>query len=161
MKQAPTAISDMPHQPDEIVVASGSGHTHGGLLFGLRALGSPVRVTGVCVRRSADQQWPRIRKRVQEIADLLQVPCPVSDDDVQITDAVLAPGYGLMNAPTREALKLAAETEGLILDPAYTAKSMAGLIQRARGDCAGTSMLFVHTGGTPAVFGYIDQLAEG
>lgn len=153
-------LANMSLQPDEIVLASGSGHTHGGLLFGLRALGSTVRVTGVCVRRSAEQQWPRIRNRVNEIADLLDIPCPVTDADIQVTDAVLAPGYGLMNAPTHEAMKLAAEMQGLILDPAYTAKAMAGLIERARGESAGTCMLFVHTGGTPAVFGYIDQILE-
>ncbi|MBN35250.1 MAG: hypothetical protein CMM46_10850 [Rhodospirillaceae bacterium] len=58
-------------RPDEIVVPFGSGNTHAGLLFGLRALGSEIPVFGACVRRSADQQAPRIAARCQAIADLL------------------------------------------------------------------------------------------
>ena len=64
---------------DEVVVPSGSGHTHGGLLFGLRALGSQVRVTGVCVRRNAAPQRERIRDRCREVAELLETANPVAD----------------------------------------------------------------------------------
>ncbi len=145
----------------EIVVASGSGHTHGGLLFGIRALDLPIRVTGVCVRRPAAQQTPRIINRCQEIADLLGVRNPVHIEDVIISDAFLAPGYGRLNDSTREAIALAARHEALILDPVYTGKVMAGLLARAgaakRG--AGTGIVFIHTGGTPAVFAYEPELA--
>ena len=143
---------------DEVVVASGSGHTHAGLLTGFRALGSPVQVTGVCVRRDAEAQRRRIRTRCGEIAELLAIDPVVEDPDIHLDDDFLAPGYGQLNDATREAIALAARTEGLLLDPVYTGKVMAGFIHRAREAGAGRSLLFVHTGGTPALFAYESAL---
>ena len=139
---------------DEVVVSSGSGHTHGGLLFGLRALGCPARVTGICVRRPAETQRPRIESRGREIAELLDLAPVVAAADIQLIDDFLAPGYGQLNAATIEAMKLAARTEGLILDPVYTGKTFAGFLQRARAAEPGKSLLFIHTGGTPSLFAY-------
>ncbi len=143
---------------DEMVVASGSGHTHGGLLFGLRALGCQVPVTGICVRRDAAAQKERIATRCREIAALLGAPPAVEDSDVVLQDAFFRPGYGQLNPALLEATQLAARCEGLILDPVYTAKSMAGFIDSARSRGSDASLLFVHTGGTPAVFAYGDSL---
>lgn len=143
---------------DEIVVASGSGNTHAGLLFGLRALGARARVTGICVRRAADLQGPRILARCAEIAELLQMPCPVGEADIAVDDRYLAPGYGRMGAPVLEALRLAARHEALILDPVYTAKTMAGFLDAARRAADGERLLMVHTGGTPALFAYEAEL---
>ena len=151
-------LDAMSEQPDEVFIASGSGHTHGGFLFGLRGLGSSIPVKGVCVRRSADRQIPRVRKRVHEIADVLGIPCPVGGGDIDITDETLAPGYGMISDAVRQAISLAAECEGLLLDPVYTAKVMAAVAARARNGGAGKSILFVHTGGTPALFGYLGKL---
>ena len=145
---------------DEVVVASGSGNTHAGLLFGFRALGCPVTVTGICVRRPAEPQRERIVSRCREIAELLGVKPVVEDGDIRLLDDVLAPGYGQLNAPTIEAIETAARTEALILDPIYTGKAMAGFIRRARQAGPGRSLLFVHTGGTPALFAYGTALAE-
>ena len=146
---------------DEVVVSSGSGHTHGGLLFGLRALGCPARVTGVCVRRPAAAQRPRIESRCREIAELLGVDPVVVADDVQLIDEFLAPGYGQLNAATVEAMEWAARFEGLILDPVYTGKTFAAFRQRARDAGPGRTLLFVHTGGTPALFAYGEALEAG
>jgi len=139
---------------DEIVVPSGSGSTHAGLLFGLRALGCPIPVSGICVRRDAPAQRPRIRARCGEIADLLRLAPVVEDRDIVLIDRFLAPGYGRLNEDTLRAIEDAAHSEGLILDPVYTGKTMAGFIHRARAGGAGRSLLFVHTGGTPALFAY-------
>ncbi|MCH7943490.1 MAG: pyridoxal-phosphate dependent enzyme, partial [Proteobacteria bacterium] len=146
---------------DEIVVASGSGHTHGGLLFGLRALGCMIPVTGICVRRDAEAQERRITKRCREIADLLELEPLVGDGDIRLDDRFLAPGYGRLNDPTVEAIEMAARFEALILDPVYTGKAMAGFLQRARDDAGGDkAFLFIHTGGSPAVFGYGPTLTQ-
>ena len=149
---------------DEVVVPSGSGNTHAGMLFGFRALGSPVRVTGICVRRDAAAQRPRIRSRCDEIAELLGLAPVVGDDDIVLDDRFLAPGYGQLNEAALNAMSTAAECEGLILDPVYTAKTMAGFIDRAEDGAkaggADRSLLFIHTGGTPAVFGYVTALTE-
>ncbi|MGI9383894.1 MAG: D-cysteine desulfhydrase family protein [Methyloligellaceae bacterium] len=144
---------------DEIVVASGSGHTHAGLLFGLRALDADIRVTGVCVRRSAETQRPRIQRRCEEIAALLEMESPVRESDIHLTDAVLAPGYGRMNRATLEATKLAARTEALMLDPVYTSKAMAVFLQQARQADPEQALMLLHTGGTPAVFAYEQELS--
>ena len=88
---------------------------------------------------------------------MLGIGSPVEEKDIVLIDDFLAPGYGLLNPPTVEAMKLAARTEALILDPTYTAKSMAGFLHRAR-DRRGGRMLFVHTGGQPAIFGAESKL---
>lgn len=143
---------------DEIVVASGSGSTHAGLLFGLRALGSDIRVTGVCVRREAAIQKQRIADRCRDLAELLGVEPVVGDDDVITTDDFLAPGYGLFNEPTVRAIDHAARCEALILDPVYTGKVMAATIGRARKTGPDHGIMFMHTGGTPGAFAYSESL---
>jgi len=143
---------------DEVVVASGSGSTHSGLLFGLRAVGNPVPVTGACVRRNAALQAPRITKMCQDIADLLGMDNPVEDADVVVNDGVLAPGYGTMNEAVGEAIRLAARTEALIFDPVYTGRTMATALARARAQPKGRRILMIHTGGTPAIFAYEPEL---
>ena len=122
---------------DEVVVPSGSGNTHAGPLFGLRALGCTARVSGICVRRDAEAQRPRIVKRCAEIAELLGLDPVVAEDDVVLNDDFLAPGYGQLNDATRDAIELAAHGEGLILDPVYSGKAMAGFVDRARQAAAG------------------------
>jgi len=152
-------LEAMDVRPSAFVVPSGSGATHAGFLFGLRALGIDTPVLGVCVRRAADLQQPRILTRCGDIAELLRVASPVTAADVQITDEFLAPGYGLLNAPTREAILMGASREALMLDPVYTGKSMAGFIRRARAE-PDKSLLFLHTGGTPTMFAYANDLNE-
>jgi D-cysteine desulfhydrase/L-cysteate sulfo-lyase len=139
---------------DEIIVASGSGATQAGLLFGLRALGSPIRVSGICVRRDADSQRPRIETRCREIAELLALTSPVQPGDIILNDDYLAPGYGKLGAAGAEAILTAARTEALMLDPTYTAKAMAGFIERAKKASANSGLVFLHTGGSPALFAY-------
>lgn len=143
---------------DEIVVASGSGHTHGGLLFGLRALGSDVAVTGVCVRRDAEVQAARIAARCREIADLLETDPVVEDADIHLMDQFLAPGYGYFGEATLRAIDLAARHEAQLLDPVYTGKVMAAFLQRAEAAGPGRNLLFIHTGGNPALFAYEPEL---
>ena len=155
-------IAERDLELDHVVVASGSALTHGGLLVGLRALGVAVPVTGICVRRAAPLQQSRVLGRCREIEALIERPGCVTERDVAVSDAVLAPGYGQLNEATVEAMTMAARLEGLILDPVYTAKTMAGLIALARGGefASGARVLFVHTGGGPALFGYERKIAK-
>lgn len=147
---------------DAIVVASGSGLTHAGLLVGLRARGVRIPVIGVCVRRDATLQHARIVRRANEIGTLIERPDAVSSSDVQVTDSVLSPGYGKLNLETHSAISMAARLEGLFLDPVYTGKTMAGLMHLiTKGEIPrGNRVLFVHTGGLPALFGYERALCE-
>lgn len=145
-------------QFDEIIVGSGSGATHAGLLFGLRALGSNIPVFGICVRRDKTIQQERIVGHCEKLAILLGVDNPVDNNDIQTNDDALAPGYGTMNDQVANAMTLAAREEGLILDPVYTGRAMAGFLDRAKVAREGQNLLFIHTGGQPAVFGYEDML---
>ena len=147
-------------QIDEIVVASGSTSTHAGLLYGLRALGSRLRIAGICVRRNKEQQAPRVLARCTELSKLLGTSEYVKADDIILNDVPLAPGYGQLNPLTIEAIKLAASTEGLLLDPVYTGKVMAGMIDRVRENvyAKNANILFLHTGGQPALFAYEPEL---
>ncbi len=144
---------------DEIIVPSGSAFTHAGLLFGLRALGPEVPVTGICVRRDAARQSERVAQRVRGIGELLEMPQELGASEIRLHDSTLAPGYGQLNPQVTEAIGLTARSEGLFLDPVYSGKTMAGLIALARTEeLAGKRVLFLHTGGQPALFAYGDKL---
>ncbi len=145
---------------DAIVLPSGSGATHAGTLIGLRNRDSAIKVIGICVRRSRDLQHPRVLNQARAAAELAGYPDTLSEDDIIVMDDYLGPGYGQPTPEMKEALALAAREEGLLLDPVYTGKSMAGLIGLVRsgyfnGD---QTVLYLHAGGTPALFGYSSDL---
>ena len=140
---------------DEIVVASGSAQTHCGILFGLRALGVPVPVRGICVRRAADIQEARVAKRLRDMAAMTGLDLTIPDSDVRCFHDSREKGYGQMSAATHDAILRTAREEGLLLDPVYTGKVMAGTITlNERGELAGPRILYWHTGGQPALFAY-------
>lgn len=145
---------------DRIFVGSGSGATHGGLLFGLRALGSEISVTGVCVRRDAALQRQRIQDTCARLAVLLELDAIVTDDDIVLVDDFLAPGYGVPGQETLSAIILGAQTEGLMLDPVYTGKAMAATIRAAGLATESENFMFLHTGGLPALFAYQEKIEE-
>ena len=147
-------------QFDRLVLGSGSGLTHAGLLFGLRLLGWRGRVTGICVRRPAEAQTPRIAGHCARLAEMLGVSNPVAPGDIELRDQVLAPGYGRLNAEVAEAIHLAATLEGLLVEPVYTGRALAGLIEACAAGAigAGSKVVFLHTGGLPALFGYETEL---
>ena len=133
---------------DLVVVADGSGGTHAGLVAGL---GSHDRVLGVDVgtRPDLDQQVP---EKAMETARLAGLPEPTGD--VHIDHDRYGDGYGDPTDDCREALDLAARLEGLVLDPVYSGKAMAGLIAARRDGRIerDTNVVFLHTGGMPALF---------
>ncbi len=146
----------------QIVTASGSGLTHSGLLTGLRLAGSKLPVTGICVRRDAVQQRARITEVCANLGKLIGRPGLVGLDDVIVTDRFLAPGYGKNSPETWAAFLAAARQEGLLLDPVYTSKSFAGALAMAddRDAMAGGAVLYLHTGGLPALFAYEAAIDE-
>lgn len=147
---------------DGIVLASGSATTHAGLLTGLRALGSKIPVYGFCVRRDQAAQAERILDKSQQVAEMIGCPGVVTEDDIWVDDRMLRPGYGQLNEDLLEAMRLTARCEGLLLDPTYTGKAMAGLIHLATSGHfrADQNVVFLHTGGTPALFGYPEILED-
>lgn len=135
-------------QPDVVVVADGSGGTHSGLAAGL---GDLELVLGVDVGARPDLET-QVPAKAAEAARLAGLPAPRGAVRLDL-DRVGA-GYGAPTAECREAVLLAARHEGLILDPVYTGKALAGLVaaRRAGSITASTRTVFVHTGGMPALF---------
>jgi D-cysteine desulfhydrase len=143
-----------------VVLASGSAGTHSGLALGLSDDLPNLPVVGVTVSRSDEAQRPKVEGLAQSTAELLGVDVPDSFK-VVLWDEYFAPGYGAPNAGTLAAIKLVASQEGLLLDPVYTGKAMAGLLDgigRQRFDEG--PIIFLHTGGAPALFAYPDVFSE-
>ena len=136
-----------------VVVASGSAGTHAGLAVGLEQLMPEVELIGVTVSRSVAEQKPKVVALQQAVAQQLEVQATA---EIQLWDDYYAPGYGMPNEEGMEAVKLLARLEGILLDPVYTGKAMAGLldgIEQKRFRDNGP-ILFIHTGGAPALFAY-------
>ncbi len=145
---------------DTIFVGSGSGSTHAGLLFGLRAINSRIKVVGVCVRRIRDLQLPRIRTRCQELSDLLDVSLKINDDDIILNDQFFAPGYGIASPEVWQSILLFAQHEAIVLDPTYTGKTAAAFLDYLPKAPQDESIMLIHTGGTPGIFAYQQELED-
>jgi D-cysteine desulfhydrase len=145
---------------DRIVVASGSAGTHSGLIAGLVALNAGIPVTGINVRRARAEQEANVLKLAQATADLMGTPQPQAADIVALADWV-GPGYSLPTREMVEAVRLLARSEGILLDPVYSGKAMAGLIALARsGAFTGERVLFLHTGGAPSLAAFAGVLRD-
>ncbi len=138
-----------------VVLASGSAGTHAGLALALEYALPGTRVVGVTVSRPDATQRPKVEGLLQRTADLLGVPVPAGLK-VELWDQYFFPRYGEPNAGTLDAVRQAASLEGLLLDPVYTGKAFAGLLDGiAKGAFEGDGpVLFLHTGGSPALFAY-------
>jgi len=145
---------------DHVIVGSGSSGTHGGLLAGFLGNHIDIPITGIGVSRDPQNQEPLVHKEAQATLDLIGVPMQVPADKVKSVGGYWQPFYSLPNAPMIEAVRMLARTEGILLDPVYTGKIMAGLIGLVRqGHFAdGENVLFMHTGGMPSLFAYEDIL---
>ncbi len=142
-------------EPKRIVVATSTGGTLAGLLTGLAIAGSAIDVSGVAVYDDAGATRERTRQLCAETALLCEATAP-GDDRIQIIGDQLGPAYGQPTDGMREALALCAQLEGLLLDPVYSGKAMAGLVDLVRRGELGRSdaAVFWHTGGAPALFAY-------
>ena len=140
--------------PDWIVFASSSGGTQAGLALGAACLGYRGRILGISVDETADILQSRVQGLANETAEFLNEPASILADDILVNDAYLGGGYGVMGEPEVEALQLFASREGILLDPVYTGRAAAGLIDLIRRGFFRTdqTILFWHTGGTPALF---------
>ena len=140
---------------DHIVCASGSAGTHAGLLVGLEGANAQIPLTGINVRRPRAEQEGNVHKLVGETATLLGIDTP-QRQSVRALDEWVGPGYSLPTDEMVAAVRLLSRLEGVLLDPVYTGKAMAGLIGLVeRGEFAKTDkVLFVHTGGAPALYAY-------
>ena len=144
---------------DRIVVASGSCGTHAGLLVGAKSVNFDAPITGINTRRQRAEQEQRVLTLAAATARLLEIEAPAAKD-VTALDEWVGPGYSLPSDEMIEAVRMLARLEGVLLDPVYSGKAMAGLIGLARrGELKrGERVLFVHTGGSPALYAYQNVL---
>ncbi len=153
-------ISDKGLNIDYLVCASGSGGTHSGLVVGFYGCNMNIPILGINVSRKKDVQEELIYKLAQETAERVGVTTQIPRDAITCFDEYVGPGYSLPTPEMAEAVRLLAETEGILLDPVYTGKTMAGLIGLARKGFfkKEDKVLFLHTGGAPALYVYEDYL---
>ncbi len=145
---------------DHVVCASGSAGTHAGLVTGFYGNNSNISVIGINVSRAKDMQEELVYDLVQETAAHVGIKLGIPREAVVCFDEYVGPGYSLPTPEMVEAVRMLAMTEGILLDPVYTGKAMAGLIdliRRGHFD-KDENVLFVHTGGSPAIYAYIPDI---
>jgi 1-aminocyclopropane-1-carboxylate deaminase/D-cysteine desulfhydrase-like pyridoxal-dependent ACC family enzyme len=148
---------------DHLVFATSSGSTHAGLLAGASLLASRTNIVAI----SVSEKKGEIAEVVKEIGDQVLLEFAATDlsreiREVTVFDDYVGKGYGILNSEIVRAIRAVAQNEGILLDPVYTGKAMAGLLDL----CAigyfgpGANVVFLHTGGTPALFSYRDGILE-
>jgi D-cysteine desulfhydrase family pyridoxal phosphate-dependent enzyme len=153
-------------EPTHVYFSSGSAGTHAGLLVGRDVAGAAWRLVGISPGHPAAYLTPRVAEVAAETAALLHLPDAhraYAAADVQLDDSYVGPRYGTLTPECVEAVRLVARTEGLLLDPVYTGKAMAGLIAHIRRGriTSHDTVVFIHTGGTPGLFAYHEELSSG
>ena len=149
-------LFDMGLKIDHMVVPSGSAGTHAGIVVGMQGNNAGIPVSGINVSRTKADQEALVYKLVEATAERVGVATPIAKETVVCFDGYVGPGYSLPTDSMVEAVKLLASTEAILLDPVYSGKAMAGLIDLVRkGHFAeGSNVLFLHTGGSPALYAY-------
>ncbi len=158
------ATLEMAQQLDEMGVDDAkvymvTGASHGGLALGAKALGLPWDITGVLVA-APELYYADTVGWANGAAQYLELPLTLEWDDLTLTSDYIGPGYAQAGPECVEALRMMAELEGMILEPIYTAKALAALIDHVRKGLLTSrdTVLFMHTGGLPELFNYADEL---
>ncbi len=145
---------------DHVVTATGSAGTHAGLAVGLRASGSKLPILGIGVNAPKDIQEERVYKLACETADMVGESGCVAREDIIADCNYIGAGYGEPTDSMNEAVLMLARYEGLLFDPVYSGKALAGMIDHIRQGrfSKGQKIVFLHTGGSAALFAYADSL---
>lgn len=153
-----TQLNTMRLSIHHIVVPSGSAGTHAGMVVGMTGVNGNIPISGINVSRPKDVQEEIVYKLAAVTAERLQVRGGVSRETIVCYGDYVGPGYSLPTEAMIEAVRLFAKTEAILLDPVYTGKAAAGLIDLVRKGAfaKGSNVLFLHTGGSPALYAYLD-----
>ncbi|MEJ7747942.1 MAG: pyridoxal-phosphate dependent enzyme [Candidatus Limnocylindrales bacterium] len=144
------------------VYVSSGGPTYAGLLSAARLIGADLEIRGISHQFDTATQAGIVTQLLTGIESLLELVVPPVTPDIEIDDRFIGPGYGLPSAAALDAIRIAASLDGLVLDPIYTGKAMAGLLGHAREGRLRPDevIVFHHTGGIPAVFTFAGQLHD-
>jgi len=142
-----------------IVTATGSAGTQGGLIVGLKAMQSTIPLLGIGVSVPQQDQEEKVFELACETAEYVGKAGCVAREDVVANCNYVGDGYGVPTESMNEAVLMLARTEGLLFDPVYSGKGLAGMIDLIRdGTLSDGNIVFLHTGGSAALFAYADQL---
>lgn len=155
-------LNDRGLKVDHIVTATGSAGTQAGLITGLRATNAGIPLLGIGVRAPKEKQEENVYKLACDTAEKLGSPGVVAREDVVADCNYVGEGYGIPGDDTLEAIAMFAQLEGILLDPVYSGKGAAGLIDYCRKGrfTKDQRIVFLHTGGSAALFGYDDKLSR-
>jgi D-cysteine desulfhydrase len=153
-------IFDLGIKIDRIICASGSAGTHAGLVTGFYGSNSNLPVIGINVSRPRSDQEELVYDLVQRTAKHISLNSDIPREAVVCFDEYVGPGYSLPTPEMAEAVRMLARLEGVLIDPVYTGKTMAGLIDLVRKGTFNNdeNLLFVHTGGSPALYVYMKDI---
>lgn len=145
---------------DHLVTATGSAGTHAGLAVGLRGSGSTMPIQGFGVRAPQEVQEERVYKLAVDTAEMVGAAGCVERNDIVADCNYIGPGYGEPTESMNEAILMLARYEGLLFDPVYSGKALAGMIDYVRTGrySKGETIVFLHTGGSAGLFAYADTL---
>lgn len=148
--------------PQVIVAPTGSGGTLAGLYVGARQFWPETKIVGISVSAKAPWFQNKISAMAQDCAELLEWPQRWAAEDIWIEDGYVGPSYGVPSDGGIEAIYRVAQAEGVLLDPVYTGKAMHGLIDLVQQGkiAAGARVIFVHCGGSPALYPFAKTLLE-
>ena len=154
-----TQANDIGLRIDHVVHATGSAGTQAGLITGLAGIRSGVPLLGIGVRAPRERQEENVYKLACATADLCGISGAVRREDVVANSDYVGKGYGFSTPGSLEAIQTLARLEAILLDPVYTGKGMAGLIDLTRQGRfnKGENIVFIHTGGSVGLFGYVDD----
>ena len=153
-------LTDQRIEARYVVVAHSGGGTQAGLALGFKQLRPPLSVIGISVMSGKSHAVDTVATLASDTAALLRLDVAITPDEVTVYDDYIGPGYGIPTPDCIAAIRLLAQTEGIFLDPVYSGKGMAGLIDLvATGRFTpDDTVLFIHTGGLPALFAYHHEL---
>lgn len=151
--------NDMGLRVDHVVHATGSAGTQAGLVTGLAGIRSGIPLLGIGVRAPKERQEENVFKLACATAELCGIPSAVQREDVVANSDYVGKGYGFSTPGSIAAIRMLARLEGILLDPVYTGKGMAGFIDHIRIGRfkRGENVVFIHTGGSVGLFGYVDD----
>ena len=155
-----TQANDMGLVVDHLITATGSAGTQSGLIVGLKATSSSIPLLGIGVNAPREEQEEKVYELAKETAEYIGAPGVVQREDVVANCDYIGEGYGIPTESMNEAVMLLARSEGLLFDPVYSGKALAGMIDLVRHDefSDADNIVFLHTGGSAALFAYADQL---
>lgn len=155
-------LKDQQIEAQYVVLANGGGLTQAGLALGSKYLSAKYKIIGISVFKQESAAVAAVKEYADAVSHFLKLGVRITPEEVTVDDSHTGQGYGILTEECRNAIRLLAQTEGIFLDPVYTAKAMAGLltlIKQGRFKPTDT-IIFIHTGGVPALFAYHQEIAR-